>query len=92
MKFSKQIVFATVSYLVLLLLDFVVTLYSINESGLYTSVFGLKIDMVMTEAELMTTFSLSITMLLYYILWVAFIVLLCTIVSKCRKRKIKAWE
>lgn len=92
MKFSKQIVFATVSYLVLLLLDFVLTLYSINESGLYTSVLGLKIDMVMTESELLTTFSLSIKMLLYYILWFAFIVLLCTIVGKCRKKKIKALE
>lgn len=76
MKLSKFIFFGTILYLFLFLIDFLTTLFSINKTGIYKSKLGLKIDMVMNDQELYTTFSLTTQILITYISWILLLCLL----------------
>lgn len=87
MKLSKFIFLGTILYLFLFLFDYFITLFAIDETGVYMSKLGLKIDMIMNEEELFTTFSLTPQILVTYGVWLL-IICLCyfgikTFRSKC---------
>ncbi|WP_243292780.1 hypothetical protein [Bacillus sp. FJAT-47783] len=90
MKLSKFIFLGTVLYLFLFLFDYFITLFSIDETGVYMSKLGLKIDMIMNEEELFTTFSLTPQILVTYGIWLLFICLCYFGIKKFRARSISS--
>lgn len=87
MKLSKFIVFGTVAYLVAFLIDYLTTLFSIDESGVYHSLLGLKITMEISPEEMFTTFSLTPQILVTYIIWIVIICIFYVIINQLSKRK-----
>ncbi|MFG6146846.1 hypothetical protein [Halobacillus sp. B23F22_1] len=88
MKLTKFIFIGTVVYLVLFLIDYLVTLFSINESGEYMSTLGLSIDMTMTEEELFTNFSLTPQVLVTFVSWLMIVCLVFLVAKRIRYGKV----
>ncbi|CDQ20594.1 hypothetical protein SAMN05192559_105137 [Halobacillus karajensis] len=86
MKLTKWIFIGTVIYLAAFLIDYFVTLFSIDESGIYRSKLGLQIDMTMNEEELFTTFSLTTQVLFTYLAWLVILCISVLILRKFRTR------
>ncbi len=87
MKLTKFITFGTIIYLLLFLLDYITTLFSIDESGVYMSKLGLKINMKMNEKELFTTFSLTPQVLITYISWIILVCIFYLALKKINNRR-----
>ncbi|GGF18061.1 hypothetical protein GCM10010954_16060 [Halobacillus andaensis] len=88
MKLTKFIFIGTVVYLVLFLIDYLVTLFSIDESGEYMSTLGLSIDMTMNEEELFTNFSLTPQVLITFVSWLLIICLVFLVAKRISHRKV----
>ena len=87
MKLSKFIVVGSVVYLVAFLIDYLTTLFAIDQSGVYHSKLGLKITMEMSPEEMFTTFSLTPQILVTYIIWIIIICLFYFFIAHFSKRK-----
>ena len=87
MKLPKYIFGGTLVYLVAFLIDYVTTLFAIDESGNYHSKLGLKISMEMNAEEMYTVFSLTPQILLTYIIWISFVCLVLFIIKKKLQKK-----
>lgn len=70
MKYYKVFTISSFIYLICFLLDYIIVLFSINETSVRTTIFGLKIVTKMTPQYLNTTFSLTWYTLLTYIIFV----------------------
>ncbi|PRR89277.1 hypothetical protein C6W20_15385 [Bacillus sp. NMCN6] len=81
MRLPRWIFLGTILYLVAFLIDYITTLFSIDQSGVYMSKLGLKIDMIMNEEELYTNFSFTSQILIIYIIYILFIIALFAIVK-----------
>ncbi|ENH98203.1 hypothetical protein J416_01874 [Gracilibacillus halophilus YIM-C55.5] len=86
MKLTKFVFIGTIIYLLLFLIDYLVTLFSIDKSGVYKSKLGLEIDMTMNEEELFTTFSLTPQVLITYFTWIIIVCLGFFMIQKLRNR------
>lgn len=78
-KFFTQ---ANMLYVIIFMVDYVVELFRITESGYYTTLLGMQIDMVMDKHGIETNFSLLWWSLLLYILFVISFTLIRMISSK----------
>lgn len=87
MKLSRFIVVGTVIYAVVFLIDFLTTLFAIDESGVYHSKLGLKLTMEKSPEELFTTFTLTPRILVTYIVWILIVCLFYVIIQQIKKRK-----
>ncbi|MCP3027074.1 hypothetical protein [Halobacillus sp. A5] len=88
MKLTKFIFIGTVVYLVLFLIDYLVTLFSIDESGEYMSTLGLSIDMTMNEQELFTNFSLTPQVLVTFVSWLLIVCLVYLVAKRISHRRV----
>ncbi|WP_101841962.1 hypothetical protein [Halobacillus sp. Marseille-P3879] len=88
MKLTKFIFIGTVVYLVLFLIDYLVTLFSIDESGEYKSTLGLNIDMTMNEEELFTNFSLTPQVLITFVSWLLIVCLVYLVAKRISQRRV----
>ncbi len=70
MKYWKTFTLSSLVYLICFFLDYIVELFSINETSVKTTIFGLKIVTKMTMHSLNTTFSLTWYTLLTYVIFV----------------------
>ncbi|NRG48111.1 hypothetical protein HRF87_25815 [Bacillus sp. CRN 9] len=87
MKLSKFIFIGSMIYLTLFLIDFLITLFSIDETGVYRSKLGLGIDMTINDVEMFTTFSLTPQILVTYISWLFIICTVFFIIKKVKQAK-----
>lgn len=70
MKYWKTFTLSSLVYLICFFLDYIVELFSINETSVKTTIFGLKIVTKMAMHSLNTTFSLTWYTLLTYVIFV----------------------
>lgn len=70
MKYWKTFTLSSLVYLICFFLNYIVELFSINETSVKTTIFGLKIVTKMTMHSLNTTFSLTWYTLLTYVIFV----------------------
>lgn len=87
MRLSRWIFLGTILYLVAFLIDFITTLFSIDQSGVYMSKLGLKIDMTMNKEELYTNFSFTSQFLIIYMIYILFIIALFAIIKSKKTTK-----
>lgn len=87
-KLFKKISIATVIYVVVFLIDYVIELFRITESGTYVTVLGLRIVTEMTSEELFTTFSLTWQVLITYIIFTIFFIVVSSLVGKRINKKL----
>lgn len=73
MKYSKILELATTGYLIIFVVDAIFELFKINSSGTVTTFLGLQITTLMTAKKLDTTFSLTWSVLLWYIVFMVII-------------------
>ena len=66
--YKKTLFTGTNLFLILLLIDYITTLFSLNETAVKSSFFGIIFDHVMTDTELYTTFSLDPKIFAFYII------------------------
>ena len=78
-KITKAFSTAILIYVPLLLLDYLYTLFSLTETGFYTSKLGIEFDHVMNEEMIATTFSINSILFKYYIILVIIIYLVILI-------------
>ncbi len=87
MRLSRWIFLGAILYLVAFLIDFITTLFSIDQSGVYMSKLGLKIDMTMNKEELYTNFSFTSQFLIIYMIYILFIIALFAIIKSKKTTK-----
>lgn len=86
-RLFKKISLATVIYVVVFLIDYVIELFRITESGTHVTIMGLRIVTEMTPEELFTTFSLTWQVLITYIIFTIFFIIISGIIGKIFNRK-----
>ncbi len=80
--FKKSLFLSVNIFAMLLLIDFIFTLFSINESGVFKSVLGIVFDMKYTETEISTGFGVEPKMFIYFLLCFLIVLGINLIVSK----------
>ncbi len=70
MRYMKQISIASICWLIVFVLDFVIELFQVTTSGTKETIFGLKIITKMTTHELNTVFSLTFKALIFYLIFI----------------------
>lgn len=86
-KLFKKISLATVIYVVVFLIDYVIELFRITDSGTHVTIMGLRIVTEMTPEELFTTFSLTWQVLLTYIIFTIFFIASSSLIGKNFNKK-----
>jgi hypothetical protein len=86
-KLFKKISLATVIYVVVFLIDYVIELFRITESGNHVTILGLRIVTEMTPEELFTTFSLTWQVLITYIIFTIFFIVTSSLIGKFFNKK-----
>lgn len=86
-KLFKKISLATVIYVVFFLIDYVIELFRITDSGTHVTIMGLRIVTEMTPEELFTTFSLTWQVLITYIIFTIFFIVSSSLINKFFNKK-----
>ena len=69
-SFFKQVKIATVVFVAVFIIDFVIELFQINGSAVKTTLLGLRIKTSVNPAELFTTFALTLRVLISYLIFI----------------------
>lgn len=81
-RLRKNLSIGTIIWLIIFLLNYVYNLFQINESGIVTTLTGLRITTVMTESELDTTFTLTLQAVIMYLIFISLWLIACYVLSK----------
>lgn len=78
----KSLSIGTGIYLAIFLLDYIIELFQITQSGSKITLLGLKIETLMTKQSLNTNFSLTYRSVLSYILFISVWMILTYVLKK----------
>lgn len=84
MRLSKSFGIGTCIYLLLFLVDYVIELFQITQSGQKITLFGLKISTIMTNHSLNTNFTLTFKTLIMYLIFMLLWMLATTAIKRYR--------